>query len=155
MKRKEHAYKILKWKYLQKSECELLPQVLNHQATKFSKAKFVFMVFSFFLVFFFCFLGLHPWHMEVSRLGVESELELPDYATATASQDLSCVCDLHHNSQQSQIPYPLREVRYRTHILLGTSQICIRCTAKGTPKANYFDSSSITYGFPIRTSFNL
>ena len=29
---------------------------------------------SFFFFFFFVFLGLHPWHMEVSRLGVQSEL---------------------------------------------------------------------------------
>ena len=28
----------------------------------------------FFLLFAFCFLGPHQWHMEVSRLGVESEL---------------------------------------------------------------------------------
>ena len=26
------------------------------------------------LVFFFCFLGPHPWHMEVTRLGVKLEL---------------------------------------------------------------------------------
>ena len=37
------------------------------------------------LVFFFCFLGLHPWHIEVLRLGVELQLQLPTYATATAS----------------------------------------------------------------------
>ena len=29
-------------------------------------------------------LGPHPRHMEVPRLGVESELQLPAYATATA-----------------------------------------------------------------------
>ena len=34
--------------------------------------------------FCFCFLGLHPQHMEVPRLGVESELQLLAYATATA-----------------------------------------------------------------------
>ena len=30
----------------------------------------------------FCFLGPHMWHMEVSRLGVESELQLMAYTTA-------------------------------------------------------------------------
>ena len=30
--------------------------------------------FCLFLCLFFCFLGLHPWHMEVPRLGVELEL---------------------------------------------------------------------------------
>ena len=41
--------------------------------------------------FFFFFLGLYPQHMEVTMLGVESQLQLPAYATAyaTATQDLS------------------------------------------------------------------
>ena len=34
------------------------------------------------LFYFICFLELHPQHMEVPRLGVESELQLPAYATA-------------------------------------------------------------------------
>ena len=38
-----------------------------------------------------CFLGPHLWHMEVPRLGVEWELQLP--ACATATQHLSRVCD--------------------------------------------------------------
>ena len=36
-----------------------------------------------------------PWHMEVPRLRVELELQLPAYATATANQDLSLVCNRH------------------------------------------------------------
>ena len=43
----------------------------------------------------FCFLGPHPRHTSIPRLGVELELQLPAYATAV--QDLSCVCDLHHS----------------------------------------------------------
>ena len=35
----------------------------------------------------FFFLGLHLKHMEVPRLGVESELQLPAYTTVTATQD--------------------------------------------------------------------
>ena len=35
--------------------------------------------------FFSFYLGLHPWCMEVPRLGVESELHLPAYTTATAN----------------------------------------------------------------------
>ena len=41
--------------------------------------------------------------MEVPRLGVESELQLPAYTTATAMQDPSHVCVLHHGSRQRQI----------------------------------------------------
>ena len=47
---------------------------------------------------YFCFLGLRPRHMEVPRPGVELELQLPAYTTATAVPDLSHVCDLHHSS---------------------------------------------------------
>ena len=43
----------------------------------------------------FVFLGLHPQHMEVSRLGVLLELQLPAYTTATATPDPSHVCSLH------------------------------------------------------------
>ena len=48
-------------------------------------------------------LGPHPRHTEVPRLGVEVELQLPAYTTAIATQDPSCVCDLHHSSQQAQV----------------------------------------------------
>ena len=68
-------------------------------------------------LFVFAFLRPHLWHMEVSRLGVKSELQLLAYATATATQDLSCVCDLHHNSGQGQVLNPLSEARDQTCIL--------------------------------------
>ena len=35
------------------------------------------------------FLGLHLLHREVPEVGVESELQLPAYTTATAMRDLS------------------------------------------------------------------
>ena len=66
-------------------------------------------------------LGPHPWHMEVSRLSVELELQLPAYTTVTA--DLSHVCDLHHRSWQFGILNPLSEARDRTCILMHASQI--------------------------------
>ena len=44
--------------------------------------------------------------MEFPRLGVQSELQLLAYATATATQDPSCVCDLHLSSRQCQILNP-------------------------------------------------
>ena len=46
---------------------------------------------------FLVFLGQHPQHMEVPRLGVRSELQLLAYATATATWGLSSVFDLHHS----------------------------------------------------------
>ena len=38
--------------------------------------------------------------MEVPRLGVESELQLPVYTTATATRDPRCICRRHHSSRQ-------------------------------------------------------
>ena len=46
------------------------------------------------LFFFFLMLGPYPQHMEVPKLGVESELQPPAYATATATADPSRICDL-------------------------------------------------------------
>ena len=58
--------------------------------------------YSIFCSFFFQ--GLHLWHMDVARPGVEeSELQLPAYATATAAQDLSRICILCHSLWQSRI----------------------------------------------------
>ena len=67
--------------------------------------------------FFFGLLGLHSWHMEVPRLGVKLELQLPAYTMATAMQDPSRICDLYHSSWQRGILNPLSEARDRTHIL--------------------------------------
>ena len=47
---------------------------------------------------FVVFFRPHPWHMEVHRLGAELVLQLLAYTTATATQDPSHVCDLHHSS---------------------------------------------------------
>ena len=51
----------------------------------------------------FYFLEPHLQHMEIPRLGAKSELQLQAYATATATQDPSHVCNLHHSSKQHQI----------------------------------------------------
>ena len=53
-------------------------------------------------ILFFSFLGPHPRHMEVPRLGVKSE-QLPAYTEATATSHLSCSCDLHRSSRKRQI----------------------------------------------------
>ena len=61
--------------------------------------------------------------MEVSSLGIESELQLLVYTTATAMQDLSCIGDLYHSSQQCRILNPVSEARDPTCILMDASQI--------------------------------
>ena len=48
-------------------------------------ANFHLLICFHFFFFFLVFLGLHLQHIEVLRLGVESELQPPDYTTATAT----------------------------------------------------------------------
>ena len=51
--------------------------------------------------------------MEVPRLGVKSELQLPAFTTATATPDSSYTCDLYHSSQLEWVivtPYGIEEV---------------------------------------------
>ena len=72
------------------------------------------------------FLGLRLQHMEIPRLGIQSELQLPAYTTATATPDPSCVCDPHHSSQQHRILNPLSEARDQTQALMDSSQIRFR-----------------------------
>ena len=57
--------------------------------------------------------------MEVPRPGVESELQLPAYTTATAMPELSCICDLHHSLWQCQILNLLSKARDQTLKLMG------------------------------------
>ena len=72
---------------------------------------------------FFCFSGTHLQHIEVPRLGVKSELQVLATATATATQDPSLICNLHHSSWHCQILNLLSEARDGTHILMDTSQV--------------------------------
>ena len=59
------------------------------------------------LIYLFVCLGPHLWHMEVPRVGVESELHLRPTP----------------QPQQCQILNPLSEARNRTRILMDTSWV--------------------------------
>ena len=93
--------------------------------------------FYLFHLFSFAFLGLHPAHMELPRLGVKSELHLPAYTTATATSDPSCGCDLHHSSWQCRILNPLSEARDWTCILMVTSWVCYHWTTNGNSNLGF------------------
>ena len=62
------------------------------------------------------------------RPGVELELQLLPYTTATATQDPDC------SSQQCWISDPLSKARDRTRILMDTNWICFPWTSTGTPQ---------------------
>ena len=70
-----------------------------------------------FLVFF---LGRHLGHMEVPRLGVESELELLAYTTDIAMWDPS---HLHQSSQQLQIFNTVSGAGDQTLVLMDSSRV--------------------------------
>ena len=83
------------------------------------------MFFFFFFFLSFCLLGLQPWHVEVSRLGLQSELKPLACTTATARQDLSCIFELHHSAWQHRIPNPLSKARAQTRNLMDASWVGI------------------------------
>ena len=85
----------------------------------------------FVFIYLFCFLGSHLWHMEVPRLGVESELQLPAYSTDTKTWDPSCVCHLHHSSKQPRIRNPRCDNKDQTHILMDMRQVCNQLSHNG------------------------
>ena len=102
------------------------------------------MVLGFFCLFIYLlnfFLGLHLQHLEVPRLGIQSELLLPAYARVVSTPDLSHDCNLYHSSRQRQILNPLSEGKDRTRNLMVPSQIRFRCTMTGTPQYNIVNSS--------------
>ena len=61
--------------------------------------------------------------MEVPRLGVKAQLQLPAYATATATGDPSHVFDLYHSSWQGPIADLLSKARDQTRNLIIPSHI--------------------------------
>ena len=90
------------------------------------------------VIFFFGLLRAVPMHMEVSRLGVESELWPPAYATATAMSDRGHICDLARVCGNSGSLTPW----VRPGIEPEFSWILVRFltwwAATGTPENKYF-----------------
>ena len=76
--------------------------------------------------------------MEVPRLGVESELQLLAYTTATATWDLTRVYGLHHSSRQCRILNPLSQARDRTCNLMVPSRNRFHGATTGTPEIAFW-----------------
>ena len=85
------------------------------------------------VIILFIYLFFKGKHMEVPRLGVQSEPQLPAYTTATATPDTSHIYNLHHSSWQLQILNSLSKARDWTHNLMVPSQICFHYAVMGTP----------------------
>ena len=76
--------------------------------------------------------------MEIPSLAVESELQLPAYATATATWDPSPICDLYHSSQQCWILNPPSEARDWTCILMVASRVHYCWATTGTSMPTFY-----------------
>ena len=98
------------------------------------------LIFYFFNFLSFVFLGPHPWHMGVPRIGVK----------------WSCCCQLMPQPQQHQIqtvcnswhhwiPNPLSEVRDWTRNLTVLSRIGLCCARIGTPLFVEFKTDGISF----------
>ena len=82
---------------------------------------------------FLSFLGPHPRHMEVPRLGVPGELQPPACTAATATRDPSHVCGLRHSPRQRQILSPRSEARDRIRNLMVPSRTRYPLSHDGNP----------------------
>ena len=71
---------------------------IQHQHRKLEDSRIMFLFKK--KIFFWSFLGLHLWHIEVPKPGVKLELQLLAYVTAIATPGLSRVCEVHHTSRQ-------------------------------------------------------
>ena len=77
--------------YLNSFICIFLSNIIASKIILVSSVQHSDLIFSAFHFLFFCILGPYPWHMEIPRLGVESELVC---TIATAMQDPSHICNL-------------------------------------------------------------
>lgn len=116
------------WKQLHWQKDNYTRFCLWYRVTFMSKSKFPFKR----NIIFLSFLGPHPWHMELLRLGMELKPQLLAYTVVTTMPNLSQVCSLHCSSQQCRILNTLCRARDQT----WSSGILIRdCWATmGTPK---------------------
>ena len=79
--------------------------------------------------FFFAFRAA-PLAYGGSQAGVQTELQLPAYTTATATWAPSCIFELHHSSRQHRICNLLNKARDGTHNLMVPGQIHFRCATQ-------------------------
>ena len=75
--------------------------IYNQQMITFTSTRRTTYIFFFFC---FCFLGPHPGHMEIPRLGVQSELQLSDYVPQPQQCQIwavSATCTTAHSNSRS------------------------------------------------------
>ena len=108
------VFKFIDFWLLLELALDTLHVALSHSSPEFLLKLVCFILFYLFILSF-VFLGLYSQHMEGPRLGFDLELQLLAYTTATAMPDPSCVCDVHHGSQQRWILNLLSKATDRFH----------------------------------------
>ena len=88
---------------------------------------------------FLVFLGLHLRHMEVPRIGVQSELLPPAYTTATATPDQRLIHNLFCSLRQCGILNPLNEAWDATGVLMDTSWVLYPLSHHGNSQHSDFN----------------
>ena len=124
-------------------------RMVKHKHMKVSNQRFtsrsywwpVFIMLSVF--FFFFFFRAPVAYGSFQTRGIKSETQLQAYTTVIAARDQSCICDLHHSSQQHQILNPQSDARDGTCILMDTSWIHFCWATMLTP-------FQILFTFPYR-----
>ena len=109
-----------------------LPKSILHPPSPYSAS----MASLRFFCLFACFLGPHPWHMKIPRLGVKLALQLLDLPNSHSQSKAGPKPHLPptpHSSGQCQILNPLSEARNWTHILMDPSWVCYHWATTGTP----------------------
>ena len=76
-------------------------------------------------------------HMEIPRLGIKLELQLPAYITATATLYLSCICNLRPGLWWHRILNPLSEARNQNNVLKDTHGVLNPLGHNGNAKVNF------------------
>ena len=84
-----------------------------------------------------CFLGPHPWHMGVLRLGSNRSCNCQLIPQAQQCRVLATSANLHCSSEQHQILNPLSKARDWTHILMDTSWVHNPVSHNGIPSSSF------------------
>ena len=108
-----------------------------------------------FICFYFYFLLFRATLVAYGGSQARGRVRATAFATATTTQDPSCVCNLHHSSRQCQILNPPSKARNLTRNLIVPSWICFHCTTTGTPTFGFLDHMRIIvndFFFPYNCS---